>query len=259
MAKFSLAAHSRGAVRDPARLRLRHADGRGVPLRVAGHADEAAPLAADVHPASMAMGYELGVTPVQLAAAYGAIANDGMLLGAHADPRGARSRRARCCTGTSRSRCAGWSARGRRRAPRAAARRGGRRRHRDGGAARPATRCSARPARRAVSQDGSYSPASTPRHSPRLFPADDPQLVVIVKIDDPKGSLLRRRDRRARHPAHAPAGARVPPGARSTGAAGARATPACPRRRSPPAGPTARPITVVSWPYKASRLGHRRR
>lgn len=30
--------------------------------------------------ASMAMGYELGVTPVQLAAAYGAIANDGVLL-----------------------------------------------------------------------------------------------------------------------------------------------------------------------------------
>jgi cell division protein FtsI (penicillin-binding protein 3) len=30
--------------------------------------------------ASMAMGYEFGVTPVQLAAAYGAIANDGMLL-----------------------------------------------------------------------------------------------------------------------------------------------------------------------------------
>ena len=30
--------------------------------------------------ASMAMGYELGVTPVQLAAAYGAIANDGLLL-----------------------------------------------------------------------------------------------------------------------------------------------------------------------------------
>jgi cell division protein FtsI (penicillin-binding protein 3) len=30
--------------------------------------------------ASMAMGYEIGVTPVQLAAAYGAIANDGLLL-----------------------------------------------------------------------------------------------------------------------------------------------------------------------------------
>jgi membrane peptidoglycan carboxypeptidase len=30
--------------------------------------------------ASMAMGYEFGVTPVQLAAAYGAIANDGLLL-----------------------------------------------------------------------------------------------------------------------------------------------------------------------------------
>ena len=30
--------------------------------------------------ASMAMGYELGVTPVQLAAAYGAIANDGVLM-----------------------------------------------------------------------------------------------------------------------------------------------------------------------------------
>jgi cell division protein FtsI (penicillin-binding protein 3) len=30
--------------------------------------------------ASLAMGYELGVTPVQLAAAYGAIANDGLLL-----------------------------------------------------------------------------------------------------------------------------------------------------------------------------------
>ena len=36
--------------------------------------------------ASMAMGYEFGVTPVQLAAAYGAIANDGSAAHAHAGP-----------------------------------------------------------------------------------------------------------------------------------------------------------------------------
>ncbi len=56
--------------------------------------------------ASMAMGYEFGVTPVQLAAAYGAIANDGLLL---CPPWCGRSvtRTGRFCIGTRPSPCDG--------------------------------------------------------------------------------------------------------------------------------------------------------
>ena len=57
--------------------------------------------------ASLAMGYEFAVTPVQLAAAYGAIANDGVL----SRPRWCArcgTPPARCSTATGRSRCAGW-------------------------------------------------------------------------------------------------------------------------------------------------------
>ena len=63
--------------------------------------------------ASMAMGYEFGVTPVQLAAAYGAIANEGLLLTPTLvreirDPTGVR-----CCIVIRPSRCGGWSRRDR--------------------------------------------------------------------------------------------------------------------------------------------------
>ena len=57
--------------------------------------------------ASLAMGYEFGVTPVQLAAAYGAIANDGVLL-TPTLVREIRDPAGNCSTGTSPSRSAGW-------------------------------------------------------------------------------------------------------------------------------------------------------
>ncbi|MGD0991431.1 MAG: penicillin-binding transpeptidase domain-containing protein [Gemmatimonadales bacterium] len=139
-------------------------------------------------PASLAMGYEVAVTPLQLAAAYGALANGGVLL----EP--TLVREIRDADGTVRS------------------------------VAR------ARPARRAVSASiasqlihmlqgvveegtgrsaalGTYSLAGktgTPRrtvnghylaghYTPNfvgLFPAQDPQLVLVVKLDDPQGDYL---------------------------------------------------------------------
>ena len=139
-------------------------------------------------PASLAMGYEIAVTPLQLAAAYGALANGGVLL----EP-----------TLVCEIRDAGGDVRY---------------------LARP------RPVRRAVSAGiatqlthmlqgvveegtgrgaalGSYSLAGktgTPRrtvnghylpghYTPNfvgLFPAQDPQLVLVVKLDDPQGDYL---------------------------------------------------------------------
>jgi Cell division protein FtsI/penicillin-binding protein 2 len=57
--------------------------------------------------ASLAMGYEFEVTPVQLAAAYAAIANDGILLSPTL-VREVRDPTGRCSTGTGPSPCAGW-------------------------------------------------------------------------------------------------------------------------------------------------------
>jgi cell division protein FtsI (penicillin-binding protein 3) len=139
-------------------------------------------------PASLAMGYEAAVTPLQLAAAYGALANGGVLL----EPTIVRE--IRDADGTVRS----------------------------------VER--ARPVRRAVSASiasqlthmlqgvveegtgrsaalGTYSLAGktgTPRrtvngrylaghYTPNfvgLFPAQDPQLVLVVKLDDPQGDYL---------------------------------------------------------------------
>ena len=139
-------------------------------------------------PASLAMGYEVAVTPLQLAAAYGALANGGVLL----EP--TLVREIRDADGTVRM------------------------------VARP------RPVRRAVTASiasqlthmlqsvveegtgrsaalGSYALAGktgTPRrtvngrylpghYTPNfvgLFPAQDPQLVLVVKLDDPQGDYL---------------------------------------------------------------------
>ncbi len=139
-------------------------------------------------PASLAMGYEVAVTPLQLAAAYAALANGGVLL----EPTLVRA--VRDADGTVRA------------------------------LARP------RPVRRAVTASvaaqlthmlqgvveegtgrsaalGSYALAGktgTPRrtvngrylpghYTPNfvgLFPAQDPQLVLVVKLDDPQGDYL---------------------------------------------------------------------
>ncbi len=142
----------------------------------------------DVSSASIAMGYEVAVTPLQLAAAYGALANGGVLL---------EPRRVRAVAGA------------------------------DG---RIAWRAGPRPVRRAVSAAvasqlvrmmvgvveegtarraalGTYQVAGKTGTAKRnvgghyleghywasfvgLFPAEDPQLVLVVKIDDPQGEYF---------------------------------------------------------------------
>jgi cell division protein FtsI (penicillin-binding protein 3) len=137
--------------------------------------------------ASMAMGYEFGTTSMQLAAAYGAIANDGVLLwptlvrevrapdGAvlyRHSPEPVRRvvtpgvaarlrdylREATTIAGTgSRAQLAGYGVLGK-----------------TGTAIRFA--------------NGRYVPGEYTSSFAALFPADRPQLVVIVKLDNPKGA-----------------------------------------------------------------------
>lgn len=134
---------------------------------------------------SHAMGYEFAVTPVQLAAAYGAIANDGLLLAPTLvrDVRGPdggvvyehrpepvrravppeiaatlrrflRSAASEAGTG-SRAQLANYEVLGKT------------------GTAR-------------MVRDGRYLTGSHTASFAAIFPADDPQLVIVVKIDDPK-------------------------------------------------------------------------
>ncbi|MEZ0333083.1 MAG: penicillin-binding transpeptidase domain-containing protein [Gemmatimonadales bacterium] len=137
--------------------------------------------------ASMAMGYEIGVTPVQLAAAYGAIANDGVLLWPTLvrevrDPKGQvvyrhspepvrrvvssevaakmreLLRKAASGGGTgTRAQLAGYGVLGK-----------------TGTAFRFA--------------NGHYIKNEYTSSFAGLFPAENPQLVVIVKLDNPKGA-----------------------------------------------------------------------
>ncbi len=135
--------------------------------------------------ASMAMGYELGVTPVQLAAAYGAIANDGVLL----TP--TLLREVRRVDGTlvyrrqpepvRRAVSPEIAARLREFLGRAVG---------DGGTGERGQLTNfpllgkTGTARRFV--NGRYVHEHTASFA-ALFPADDPQLVVIVKIENPRG------------------------------------------------------------------------
>ncbi|MGH7519044.1 MAG: peptidoglycan D,D-transpeptidase FtsI family protein, partial [Gemmatimonadales bacterium] len=135
--------------------------------------------------ASLAMGYEIGVTPVQLAAAYGAIANDGVLL----TP--TLLREVRRADGTLAYRREPEPVR-RAVSPEIAARLreflG--RAVGEGGTGERAQLANfpllgkTGTARRFVG--GRYVNEHTASFA-ALFPADDPQLVVIVKIEDPKG------------------------------------------------------------------------
>ena len=136
--------------------------------------------------ASMAMGYEFGVTPVQLAAAYGAIANDGLLLTPTLvreirDPSGAVLYRHEAEPV-------------RRVVPREVAAQlrefmkgavgeGG-----TGGNAQLATYSLLGKTGTAVRfEGGRYVPGEYTASFAAIFPADDPQLVVVVKIDNPTG------------------------------------------------------------------------
>jgi cell division protein FtsI (penicillin-binding protein 3) len=136
--------------------------------------------------ASMAMGYEFGVTPVQLAAAYGAIANDGLLLTPTLvrevrDPSGQVLYR----HGTEPVRrvVPPAVAAQLREFMREAVGEGG-----TGGNAQLANYSLLGKTGTAVRfEGGKYVDGEYTASFAALFPADHPQLVVVVKIDNPTG------------------------------------------------------------------------
>jgi cell division protein FtsI (penicillin-binding protein 3) len=136
--------------------------------------------------ASMAMGYEFGVTPVQLAAAYGAIANDGLLL----TPTLVREIRSPSGELLYRHRAEPVRqvitpaiAAQLREYLKGAAGEGG-----TGEEAQLVNYTVLGKTGTAVRfENGRYVKGEYTASFAALFPADDPQLVVIVKIDNPKG------------------------------------------------------------------------
>jgi cell division protein FtsI (penicillin-binding protein 3) len=136
--------------------------------------------------ASMAMGYEFGVTPVQLAAAYGAIANDGLLLtptlvreirGPNGDllyqhhPEPVRQVVSREVASKLREFLKGAAG--------------------EGGTGEEAQLVNytllGKTGTAVRFENGRYVKGEYTASFAALFPADDPQLVVIVKIDNPQG------------------------------------------------------------------------
>ena len=136
--------------------------------------------------ASMAMGYEFGVTPVQLAAAYGAIANHGLLLTPTLvreirDPAGDLLYRHRPepVRRVVTPKVAGQL----RDFMRGAVAEGG-----TGGEAQLANYALLGKTGTAVRfEGGRYVRGEYTASFAALFPADQPQLVVVVKIDNPRG------------------------------------------------------------------------
>jgi cell division protein FtsI (penicillin-binding protein 3) len=136
--------------------------------------------------ASMAMGYEFGVTPVQLAAAYGAIANDGYLL----TPTLVREIRDRAGAVLYRHQpepvrrvVTPAVAAQLRQFLKGAVGEGG-----TGEEAQLVNYTLLGKTGTAVRfEGGRYIPGEYTASFAALFPADHPQLVVIVKIDNPKG------------------------------------------------------------------------
>lgn len=137
---------------------------------------------------SLAMGYELEVTPLQLAVAYGAIADDGILL----SPTLVREIRApdgkvlyrhrpepvrRCITPEVAAELRDFL--------RGAVSEGG-----TGARAQLANYTLLGKTGTAIRHEGgAYVAGSYTASFAALFPANDPQLVVIVKIENPKGSI----------------------------------------------------------------------
>lgn len=136
--------------------------------------------------ASMAMGYEFGVTPVQLAAAYGAIANDGVLLTPTLvreirDPSGHPVYRHQ--TEQVREVVPPRVAAQLREFMRGAVGEGG-----TGGNAQLANYSLLGKTGTAVRfENGRYVSGEYTSSFAALFPADNPRLVVVVKIDNPTG------------------------------------------------------------------------
>jgi cell division protein FtsI (penicillin-binding protein 3) len=201
--------------------------------------------------ASMAMGYELGVTAVQLAAAYGAIANDGVLMTPSLvlevrDPSGAVLYR-REPEPVRRVLDPGITARLQEYLRGAVA---------EGGTGEEAQLVNytvlgkTGTARRF--ENGRYVSGKYTSSFAAIFPADDPQLVVIVKIDNPRGSyyggLIAAPVTRtmiqqalASRRVSIDRGRLVP----------RDSTPASPEPAAS-AGPSAQPVVAVSWPYQGA-------
>ncbi len=143
-----------------------------------------------VSAASLAMGYEVSATPIQLAAAYAAIANDGVLV------RPTLVRETRAADGTVRYRQRPEPVR-RVVRPEVARELRGMLREAvyEGGTGSTAALSvyelagKTGTARRATAQG--YLPGAYTATFASLFPAEDPQLVMVVKLDDPRGAYAR--------------------------------------------------------------------
>jgi cell division protein FtsI (penicillin-binding protein 3) len=200
--------------------------------------------------ASMAMGYELGVTPVQLAAAYGAIANDGVLMAPTLvrevrDPSGGILFRRE--PEPVRRVVSAEIAQRLRQYLRGAVGEGG-----TGGEAQLVNYTvlgKTGTARRF--EDGRYAAGKYTSTFAAIFPADDPQLVVIVKIDNPKGSYYGGRTaapvtRTMLQQALASRRIAIDRGRLAPPDVLGAPTPASPAA----GGPVRKPVVVVSWPYQ---------
>lgn len=202
--------------------------------------------------ASMAMGYEFGVTPVQLAAAYGAIANDGLLLTPTLvrevrDPAGTLLYRHR--PEPVRRVVPASIAAQLREFMKGAVGEGG-----TGGGAQLVNYSLLGKTGTAVRfEGGRYVRGEYTASFTALFPADDPQLVVVVKIDNPTGKYY--------------GGLTAAPvtrtmlqqalASRRVAIDRSRLTPrdsSSPQVRPSAAAPEEMPRVVLPWPYRAGRL-----
>jgi cell division protein FtsI (penicillin-binding protein 3) len=203
--------------------------------------------------ASMAMGYEFGVTPVQLAAAYAAIANGGLLLTPTLvrevrDPAGALLYRHQ--PEPVRRVVTPQVAEQLREFMKGAVGEGG-----TGGGAQLANYSLLGKTGTAVRfEGGRYVKGEYTASFAALFPAENPQLVVVVKIDNPTGKYY--------------GGLTAAPvtrtmlqqalASRRIGIDRSRLTPhrdaSSNPRRPVPAVPATAPRVVVSWPYLPDRL-----
>ncbi|HEX2219422.1 MAG TPA: penicillin-binding transpeptidase domain-containing protein [Gemmatimonadales bacterium] len=200
--------------------------------------------------ASLAMGYELGVTPVQLAAAYGAIANDGLLL-APTLVKEVRSPSGRVLFTKEpepvRRVISPEIARRLQEYLRGAVEEGG-----TGTEAQLVNYTvlgKTGTARRY--ENGTYVAGKYTSTFAAIFPADDPQLVVIVKIDNPKGSYYGGRTA-------APVTRTMLQqtlASRRVSIDRGRLAPREVRTAGPPSGggtaaAVRAPVTVIAWPYR---------
>ncbi len=199
---------------------------------------------------SMAMGYEFSVTPVQLAAAYGAIANDGLLMAP------TLLREVRSPSGEVLYRREPEPVR-RVISPESAARL---REFLRGAVSEGGTGTEAQLVNYTVlgktgtakrSEGGGYARGKYISSFAAIFPADDPQLVVIVKIDNPKGGYY---GGQTAAPVtrtmlqQALASRRVAIDRGRLAPPEVRATPG--RAVAGPVPPAKRPVVALSWPYE---------